>query len=309
MALTFHVYFGEGALTAPPKLKPIRQGDCFAALAEGLSDAMEAPTYPAFLGLFYALAGVTLVSVSSFADALHLVFPLASGFALIGPIFAIGLFEINRRRELGLAASWRDAFAALRSPALPSILALGLLLLAIFAAWIAAAQFLYLRVHGPEAPAAVIPFLRDALTSGRGIVLVVLGSAVGFCFAAAAISISVISFPLMLDRDVGLVPAIGASLKLSRECPAAVALWGLIVAAGLVLGGLTLFVGLAVVMPVFGHSAWRLYRLAVEREARIKQPVEQSRAGRRGRQNPRPSSKTARNAQDQADDRWRSRFT
>jgi uncharacterized membrane protein len=139
-------------------------------------------------------------------------------------------------------------------------------LFAIFAAWIAAAQILYVRLYGPEPPAAAISFLRDALTSERGFLLVVLGGAVGFCFATAALTISIISFPLMLDRDVGLVTAVGASLKLSRERPAAVALWGLIVAAGLVLGGLTLFVGLAVVFPALGHSTWRLYRRAVERE-------------------------------------------
>ncbi len=209
---------------------------------------------------------------------------------------------------MGLAASWRDAFAAVRSPALPSIFALGLLLLAIFAAWIAAAQILYVCLYGPEPPAAAIPFLRDVLTSGRGCLLVVLGGAVGACFAAAALLISIISLPLMLDRDVGLVPAIGASLKLSRERPAAVALWGLIVAAGLALGALTLFVGLAVVMPVLGHSTWRLYRRAVEREARIEPPVEHKQAGGRRRQNPRPSSEAIRNAGEQANDGWRSRF-
>ena len=124
-------------------------------------------------------------------------------------------------------------------------------------------------------------------------------------FRRAALSISIISFPLMLDREVGLVPAIGASLKLSRECPAAVALWGLIVATGLVLGGLTLFVGLAVVMPALGHSTWRLYRRAVKREAHIEPPVEQKRVGGRRRENPRPSGS---NAEAQATDSWRSRF-
>ena len=224
MASTFHVYFGEGALTAPPKLKAIRPTDCFAALAEGWSDASEMPTYPAFLGLFYALAGVALVSLSSFANALQLAFPLVAGFALVGPFVAVGLFEMSRRREWGLAASWRDAFGIMHSPALPSILALGLLLFAIFVAWIVAAQLLYVRLYGPEPPAAAIPFLRDVLASGRGLLLVVLGGALGFCFAATALAISIISFPLMLERDVGLVPAISASLKLSRERPAAVAL-------------------------------------------------------------------------------------
>jgi uncharacterized membrane protein len=293
MASTSQVFFGANGIAGSPKPARLEPMDCFAALTEGFDDVVEMPTYPAFLGLFYALSGATLVSLTSFANALQLAFPLASGFALIGPFVAVGLFEMSRRRELGLAASWRDAFAALRSPALPAILALGLLLVAIFAGWIAAAQILYVRLYGPEPPAAAIPFLRDALTSSRGFLLVILGGSVGFCFAAAALSISIISFPLMLDREVGLVPAIGASLKLTRECPAAVALWGLIVAAGLVLGGLTLFVGLAVVMPALGHSTWRLYRRAVEREAQIDPPLEQRRAGGRRRQNPRPSGRNA----------------
>jgi uncharacterized membrane protein len=266
------------------------------------------PTYPAFVGLFYALAGGILVSISSFADALQLAFPLAAGFALVGPFVAVGLYEMSRRRERGSEPDWRDAFAVASSPALPSILALGLLLFVVFAAWIGAAQLLYLHLYGPNPPSAAAPFLRDVLATGRGWLLILDGGSIGFCFAALALCLSVISFPLMLDRDVGLISAIGASLRLSRECPAAVALWGLIVATGLVLGALTLFVGLAVVMPVLGHATWRLYRRAVERAAQIEPPVEQGRAGDRPQQNLGQLNKTIRNAGDQATDNLRGRF-
>ncbi len=271
MASTFHVYFGPdfGHDAAIQRLKVRRIGprDCFAALTEGFEDVLEMPTYPAFVGLFYGLAGVALVSLTSFGNALHLAYPLAAGFALVGPFVAVGLYEMSRRREQGLAATWRDAFAVLRSPALPSILALGFLLLAIFFAWIASAHILYVRIYGPDSPAAAISFFRDVLTSERGWLLVVLGGAIGFCFAAVSLCISVVSFPLLLDRDVGLVPAIAASLRVSRENPVTIALWGLIVAATLLLGSLPLFIGLAVVMPMLGHSTWRLYRRAIEREA------------------------------------------
>jgi uncharacterized membrane protein len=282
--------------------------DCFAALAEGFDDALEMPTYPAFVGLFYALGGVILVSISSFVDALQLVFPLAAGFALVGPFVAVGLYEMSRRRERGSHPDWRDAFAVARSPALPSILALGILLFVVFAAWIGAAQLLYVHLYGPNPPSAAAPFLRDVLATGRGWLLILDGGSIGFCFATLVLCLSVISFPLMLDRDVGLVPAIGASLRLSRECPAAVALWGLIVAAGLVFGTLTLIVGLAVVMPVLGHATWRLYRRAAERSAQIDPPVEPGRAGARPQQNLRPLNKIIRNAGDQRTDSLRGRF-
>ena len=224
------------------------------------------PTYPVFVGLFYAVAGIALVAMSSFTSALQLVFPLAAGFALIGPFVAIGLYEMSRRRERGLAVRGRDAFAVVRSPALPSILAFGLLLLVIFAAWIFAAELIYVWLYGPNPPAAALPFLTDVLTTERGWLLIVVGGLVGFCFAALALCISVVSFPLMLDRDVGLVPALEASLRVTRANPLAVALWGLIVAAALILGSLPLFLGLAFVMPVLGHATWRLYRRAIERD-------------------------------------------
>jgi len=266
MASAFHVYFGPEALTAPISVRKIGPRDCFAALREGLDDFVAMPTHAAFLGLFYALGGIALAALSSFGNALHLVFPFAAGFALIGPFFAVGLYELSRRRESGLPASLRDAFAVFRSPALPSIIALGLYLFVIFALWIGVAELLYVRLYGPNPPAAAVPFLGDVLTSGRGWLLIVLGGLAGLCFAAVALCISVISFPLMLDRDVGLVPAVVASMRLVRENPGAIALWGLIVAAALVIGSLPLFLGLALVMPVLGHATWRLYRRAVQRD-------------------------------------------
>jgi uncharacterized membrane protein len=267
MASTFHVYFGPNGLAQPaPVARRLGAADCFAALTEGFDDFLAMPTYPVFVGLFYGVAGIAIAAFSSFGNAIHLLFPLAAGFAIIGPFVAIGLYEMSRRRERGLPVRARDAFAVLGSPASASILAFALLLFAIFAAWIVAAQLLYVWLYGPNPPAAAIAFFRDVLTTGRGWTLIVVGGFIGFCFAALALILSVVSIPLMLDRDVGLVPAIGASLSLARANPFAVALWGLIVAVALVLGSLPLFFGLAVAMPVLGHATWRFYRRAIERD-------------------------------------------
>ena len=290
MASAFHVYFGSEALHPQIKVRKLEPRDCLAALREGLDDFVAMPTHPVFIGLFYALAGIALVWLTSFANALHLVFPFAAGFALVGPFFAVGLYEMSRRREAGLPASWRDSFAVFRSPALPSIVALGVGLLAIFAIWLGAAQVLYGWLYGPNEgwlfgprpPTALFPFLGEVLTTGRGWTLIVVGCGVGFCFAALTLAISVVSFPLMLDRDVGLVPAIVASFETSRQNLRAVALWGLIVAAAIALGSIPLFIGLAVVMPVLGHATWRLYRRAIERDPAHEVPIkEPSAAGLR----------------------------
>jgi uncharacterized membrane protein len=252
----------------------IGPSDCFSALAEGWDDFLSMPTYPVFVGLFYAVAGIALFAMTSFGDALHLAFPLAAGFALIGPFVAIGLYEMSRRRERGLVVTGRDAFTVLRSPALPSILAFGLLLLAIFAVWIFAAELIYVWLYGPNAPAALSPFLQDVLTTNRGWTLIVVGVLVGFCFAALALAISVVSFPLLLDRDLGLAPARDSSLRVTRANPLAVALWGLIISVALTLGSLPLFFGLAVVMPILGHATWRFYRKAIERDPALELPIE-----------------------------------
>ena len=278
MASAFHVYFGPKALETPIELRRIGPEDCFAALREGFDDFMATPTHVAFVGIFYAVAGIVLAALSSFANALHLIFPLAAGFALIGPFFAVGLYELSRRREAGLPASWRDAFAVFRSPALPSVIMLGLFLLALFALWIGTAQYLYTWLYGPKAPAAAAPYLHDVLTTGRGWTLILVGGAIGFCFAAVSLMISVVAFPLMLDRDVGLAPAIVASTRLTRANPGPVALWGALVVAALVVGSLPLFIGLAVVMPVLGHATWRFYRRAITREPAHEVPIEDATA-------------------------------
>ncbi len=137
---------------------------------------------------------------------------------------------------------------------------------------------LYGWLYGPKPPAAALPFIADVLTTGRGWTLIVVGGVVGFCFATLALCLSVVSFPLLLDRDVGVVPAVVASLRTARDNPAAIALWGLIVATALVLGSMPLFIGLAVVMPVLGHATWRLYRRAVERDPAHEVPIEVTRA-------------------------------
>src|ERR1700689_1368896 len=150
------IYFGKHAMVAAPTIRRIEFSDICEALAKGAKDFYAMPSHLAFLALIYPLCGVVLAHATSQQNALQLLFPVASGFALIGPFAAVGLYEMSRRRELGLDASWIYAFNVLRSPSMPSIAALGLLLLAIFTAWMTAAQWLYLGLFGPAPPVSMI---------------------------------------------------------------------------------------------------------------------------------------------------------
>lgn len=263
---TFHVMAGPDEMVARPAIRRIGFSDVFDALSRGFDDFRARPSHYAFLCLIYPICGVVLVTWSSGANMLPLIFPLMAGFALLGPFLAVGLYEISRRRELGLDASWRHALEVRRSPALPAILAVGAMLTVLFVAWLLVAQDLYVSLFGPEPPQSLALFLASIFAREEGTLLMLAGNAIGFCFALVALSTTVIAFPLLIDRDVGAVSAVATSLRATLLNPAPVALWGLIVAALLVVGTIPLFVGLAVVMPILGHATWHLYRKLVADE-------------------------------------------
>jgi len=248
---------------AVPQIRRITLADIREALARGIDDFAEFRSDVVFLVFVYALVGLVLARITFGYGLLPLLFPLASGFALIGPIAAVGLYEMSRRREAGDEVSWADAFAVFRSPAIGSIVLFGLLLLAIFAVWIGVASVIYEVTLGPEPPVSTAAFVRDVFTTELGWTMIGIGIGVGFLFAAGVLAISAVSVPLMLDRDVGLFAAIGASLRAVLTNPGPMAVWGLIVTGGLVLGTVPLFLGLIFVMPVLGHATWHLYRRLV----------------------------------------------
>jgi uncharacterized membrane protein len=253
------------AALAEPVVLRIGPADLVYALRKGLDDFWAMPSHVVFIALIYPIAGLVLSRLIFGYDILPLLFPLAAGFALIGPFAALGLYELSRRREAGLDTSWKHAFDVFRSPSLGAILALGVLLLVIFLVWLAVANGLYVAAFG-YAPAASMPdFLNTVFNTSAGWTLIVAGNGIGFLFAVLVLGISVVTFPLLLDRNVGPVVAMLTSFRAVRRNPLTMALWGLIVAAALVLGTIPLFVGLVVVMPVLGHATWHLYRKVVAR--------------------------------------------
>src|SRR5438477_3195831 len=235
--------------TAAPTIRTIGVSDLNQALRLGWEDFKAVPSHAIILCVIYPVLGLMLARAVHGYSVLPLLFPLAAGFALLGPFAALGLYEMSRRRERGEQATAWDAIEVVRSPSFGAMVGLGMLLLALFVTWVATAQAIYIAAFGYAGATGVSDFVERVLTTPQGWWLIVIGCGVGFLFALVALCISVVSFPLMLDRHATAGEAMVTSLQVAAKNPVTIAAWGLIVAVLLVLGSLPLFLGLAVVLP------------------------------------------------------------
>jgi uncharacterized membrane protein len=251
---------------AAPVIRTIGLPELHRALQRGWEDFKAVPSHAIILCIIYPVLGLMLARAVHGYSVLPLLFPLAAGFALLGPFAALGLYEMSRRRERGEQATAWDALEVVRSPSFGAMLGLGALLLALFVTWVATAQAIYIAAFGYAGATGFSDFAERVLTTSQGWWLIVVGCGVGFLFALIALCISVVSFPLMLDRHAGAGDAMVTSLRAVARNPVPMAVWGLIVAALLVAGSLPAFLGLAVVIPLLGHATWHLYREVIEPE-------------------------------------------
>jgi uncharacterized membrane protein len=248
---------------AGPVIRTIGMSDLYRALQRGWEDFKAVPSHAIILCVIYPVLGLVLARATFGYAVVPMLFPLAAGFALLGPFAALPLYELSSRRERGEEPSAWDALDVVRSPSFGAMLGLGTLLLALFVTWVATAQAIYVAVFGYEGASGVSDFVQRVLTTPQGWWLIVVGCGVGFLFALVALCISVVSFPMMLDRQAGAGEAMVTSIRVAARNPVTIAAWGLIVAALLVGGSIPLFLGLAVVIPLLGHASWHLYRAAV----------------------------------------------
>ena len=253
------------ATDAAPQVRRIGVADLRWALAEGWSDFKEHRGDLLMIGFLYPLVGLAAAAFALNGTLMPLLFPLIAGVSLMGPTVAVGFYELARRREQGLESGWTHFLDPWRGPSakelLVSTIALGLL----FLTWLDVAAQLYQHSFGFNNALTIQAFLDEMFATTAGWQLVLIGNFVGLGFAIIALAVSVVTFPMLVDRPVPAVTAVTTSLRAVAHNPGIIALWGLIVAALLAIGCLPLFIGLAIVMPVLGYATWHLYTRLVER--------------------------------------------
>jgi uncharacterized membrane protein len=245
-----------------PEINQIGTADLRAALRKGLDDFMAKPSHMVFLSIIYPLVALIASRLTFGYEILPLLFPLCAGLSLVGPVAALGLYEISRRRELGQTPSWYHAMNVVTSPGIKAIVHVALMLAGIFVAWLLAAHLIYSATIG-GAPGSIGAFVDEVFTTAGGLSLILIGNGVGLLFAILVLTLTVVSVPMILDRHVSAGTAIRTSIKAVRTNPRAMGTWGAIVGVLLVAGAIPAFVGLAITVPVLGHATWHLYRRTV----------------------------------------------
>lgn len=245
-------------------IRNIGNAELKSALMRGFSDFIAMPTHLVFLCLIYPIVTLIAARIYGGYDVLPLVFPALAGYTLIGPLIATGMYELSRRRELGMDISRLHVFEVLRAPSICSIVLLGLLLTSIYFLWLGAAWAIFNDMTSGITPVSVAAFFELVFSTAIGQQLILVGCTTGLIFSIAVLTLSVVSFPMLLDKNVKLRVAINTSIRVVLTNPLTMGVWGTIVAVTLLIGSLPFFVGLSVVMPVLGHATWHLYRAVVE---------------------------------------------
>lgn len=229
----------------------------------GFSDFVSNPLYGLFFAGIYVLGGILLVSTFFLLNIQWAIYPLAIGFALIGPFIASGLYEVSRRNEKSLTISWGSVLGVIWDQKNRELGWMAFVMLFVFWVWMYQARTVFVMFFGFGGFATLQGFLETVFTTHEGLYFLAVGHLVGAVISLVMFSVTVISCPMLLDRDVDFVTAILTSIKTIVKSPLPLICWGVFVIFVVLISMTPAFLGLFITLPILGHSTWHLYRSAV----------------------------------------------
>ena len=246
-----------------PQVRRIKFSDLRNILLLGIRDFWRAPLYGMFFGATYAVGGMILVASVIYLDMAWMVYPLIIGFALIGPFIATGLYEISRRLEKQTPLTWSGILAAVWQQHRRELGWMAFVMLFIFWIWMYQVRTLIAVFFGFQGFATLQGFVEAVFTTTNGLTFLVVGHLVGALISMVLFSLTVVSCPLLLEREVDIITAIITSIRAVAASPLVMLGWGAFVVVAVVISAMLGFLGLLVVLPVLGHATWHLYKIAV----------------------------------------------
>lgn len=245
-----------------PAVNTLTPSDILDALDAGIRDFRAAPKFGLFFGAFYAAAGWLLVSLVYYFEHPYLAYPLATGFALFAPFAATGLYDVSRRLERGEPLGWSEVLGSVKAVSGRELGWMAVVTVFTVIIWLDIAAFLFFAFMGFGGGTSD-NLINEILTTSRGWVFLLVGNIVGALLAGIVFAYSVVSFPMLFDRNVDFVTAMVTSVKTVIKNPWAMFTWAVIIGIQLALSLVSLFVGLIISLPILGHTTWHIYRRAV----------------------------------------------
>ena len=246
-----------------PEVNALSIADLKICLAKGLSDFKRAPMFGLFFGGIFAFGGILIVQSFYVWDKGWMIYPMIVGFPLIGPFIAVGLYEVSRRLEQGEPLLWNEILSVISLQKGRQIPYMAFVMLFIFWVWMYQIRLLIAIILGRMSFSSWDSFINIITTTPEGWTFVIVGHIVGACFALLLFSVTVVSIPLIMDRDIDFVTGMITSVKTVMKSPIVLICWGIFIAATLFISAVPLFLGLLISLPVLGHTSWHIYKRAV----------------------------------------------
>jgi len=250
-----------------PVVRTITFSDITDAIGAGLRDFQRAPVYGLTFGILYCLGGIMTVLSASALNMPYLSYPIAAGFALVGPLVAIGLYEVSRLIERGEPLGWSRIIGTVLRQSGKEIGWMSFVVLFVLMMWMYQVRLLLALFLADETMGTMREFLQVVLTTPQGWTFLAVGHVIGAVLSLLMFSLTVVSFPILLDRNVDFITAMITSVRAVMKNPTPMIVWAGIIVATLICASVPFFVGLIIVLPVLGHTSWHLYRKLVAPEA------------------------------------------